>query len=227
MTLTISLSPATLSALSSGGFSLYAFRSVESSNRSGAPLVWQRFARYTATTTVTVGDQVYGYDSTDPITVNGTVRIGSSTGSPVVVSQVLTVDTIGTISVANGGPPDTILFDSTAEQRYTCGLAAPLDSGNQVPYCAFDLYAMSVPVAPLRAVFVMFATSVYDPGTYMATSLAQGLYVDFADADAHSVAFDMTTGWSAGSAAWAKVVAPNTSMQGVLIRVPPHNRPKY
>lgn len=79
---------------------------------------------------------------------------------------------------------------------------------------------MPVEITPIQKVLLMFATDVYQVGTYMVDALGQGLLVDMSGATSQEVSFDYDTGWSAGNATWAKIIDFGTDLASVLIEAP-------
>jgi hypothetical protein len=226
-TLSITMSSATLHALQQSGFHLYAFRPVTSSNKSGVPLVWQRLDTYLQTTPVSfVSEALSAYISTDNIAVDGAITVGAST--PVSLGQIVTVDANGNLTAAGGAPTGDVYIASGANTNFTCGLAAPPAGTIAQPFCAFALYPqVAVTMQPADAIFVMWATSTYDPGVYMQQSLGPGLLVGFGDATARAVTYDINLGWQADSAIWAQPVTSGSNLVAALIFDPGPNHPTY
>ena len=226
-TLTISLSSATLDELQQSGFQLYAFQAVTSSNKSGVPLVWARVDSYLATITLTFdAGALSAYISTDGIAVDSAITVGASTA--VAAGQIVSVAGDGTLTVASGAPSGDIYIASSATTAYTCGLAAALGQSPQQPICAFTLYPqVTVTMQPADAIVVMWATSTYDPGVYMQQSLGPGFFIDFNGATQRAVSYDMSQGWSASGAAWAKTIPSGTNLAAALILDPGHNQPMF
>lgn len=226
-TLTISLSDATLGELQQSDFHLYAFQAVTSSNKSGVPLVWGRVDTYlTAITLAFDPGALAAYISTDSIAVDSAVTLGASTAvSP---GQIVSVAGGGNLTATGGAPAGDIYIASTATTSYTCGLAAIFGQSAQQPFCAFTLYPqVTVTMQPADAIFVMWATSIYDPGVYMQQSLGPGLLVGFNGAPQRAVSYDMNQGWSADGAAWAQTIASGANLATALILDPGHNQPLY
>ena len=78
---------------------------------------------------------------------------------------------------------------------------------------------------PTDAIFVMWATSAYDPGVYMRQSLGPGLFVRFDGASQRAVTYDIAQSWQYGRAAWAQTVAVTADLQRTLILDPGSNHP--
>jgi hypothetical protein len=221
------MSGATLGALQQSGFHLYAFRPVTSSNKSGVPLVWQRLDTYLQTTPLSfVSEALSAYISTDNIAIDGTITVGAS--EAVSLGQIVSVDTNGNLTAADGAPTGDVYIASGANTNFTCGLAAPPAGMLEQPFCAFTLYPqVAVTMQPADAIFVMWATSTYDPAVYMQQSLGPGLLVGFGDATTRAVSYDIKLGWQADSAIWAQPVTPGSNLVATLIFDPGPNHPTY
>jgi hypothetical protein len=223
--LTISVSSGTLSALQQSGFHLYAFRPVTSSNKSGVPLVWGRIDTYLETIPLTfTSEALCAYISTDAVAVDAAITMGASIA--VSVGQVVSVAAGGGLTVASGAPTGDVYIASAASASYTCGLAAALGAASAQPFCAFALFPqVAVTMQPVDAIFVMWATSIFDPAVYMQQSLGPGLLVGFGSAAQRAVSYDIAAGWQAGGASWAQLVASGADLAAALLLDPGHNHP--
>lgn len=221
--LEIHLSNATLEALKSGGYALFALLPVVSSNRSGVPLVWQCRDDYLATIRVEIPEADLGYIATASIAPDRTIAIGSQT--PVACHQRVAVSASGTLSTSTSELPG-IYFDSpSGAPRYSCGLARRGD-GAPAPYCAFTLSpTFTVSLAPSPAILVFFATSRYRPGTYLEASLGAGIYLPTPPGATTIVGYDTADGWQAGAGAKASQVPSGTPLAERLIERPPPDVP--
>ncbi|MFA6117246.1 MAG: hypothetical protein WC729_24825 [Sphingomonas sp.] len=217
--LTITLSSQTLDELKQGGFTLYAFLPVQCSNRTGVPLVWQRIDQYLGRIPVDFPAALSAYASTSTIAPNAAVEPDSV--SAVKPGQLVTFSgSAWTLSTA-GLAPDVVGIVSAAAQSFGCGLAA-----DQVPFCAFTLLAGAlVPITPIKAICLMFATSDYDAGVYMVNALGPTMLVTLADGVERQVAYDVATGWSPTGVDWAMVANAGTSLKDLLLLRPGTNEP--
>ncbi|EPC03677.1 hypothetical protein L861_19275 [Litchfieldella anticariensis FP35 = DSM 16096] len=222
--LEIILSDDTLTKLKSSGYSLYLFLPVMSSNKSGVPLVWECRQDYLGNTKVPIPSQNIGYISTDIIDKNQTISIGSQIS--VACGQTLLVSPAGTLSAQANELPGIYFTSASASPRYSCGLAKQGSKG-AVPYCAFDLYAaLTVACIPINATFAFFATSIYDAGTYLETSLGQGIYLEMPPGGTTAATFDLDDGWHAMTAEQSSTIVPQgTKLVDILIQRPQHNKP--
>jgi hypothetical protein len=95
-----------------------------------------------------------------------------------------------------------------------------------VPFCAFSLFPGSgVVISPADSLFLMWATSTYDPGVYMASSQGAGFLVTFGGVAEREISYDITGGWSAQGAVWAKAVPYGTGLKPLLVAAPGRNKP--
>src|SRR5271170_2795951 len=172
-TLTITMSDDTHRCLKDAGNSLYVFRAVASSNKTGVPLVWARLdpkSHFLKILVAFEADAFCAYVSTDAIAIDHPV--GISTSIAVSPGDIVSTDADGNFTTKTVAPPDYICIASGTTTGYRCGLAAKFDGPAAQPFCAFELYAHGlVTMKPVKAIFVMWATSAYDPGVYMRQSL--------------------------------------------------------
>lgn len=224
-TLTISLSNGTVQALQQSGFRLYVFRVVASSNKSGVPLVWARVDSYIESIVLGFSSTAFAaYVSTDPIAVDAPIVMGAT--APVGAGQVVSVADGGSLAVANGAPTGDVYIASAASARYTCGLGAEPAGMSMQPFCAFTLYPqVAVTMQPADAIFVMWATSDYDPAVYMQLCLGPGLFVAFDGVPERAVSYDIVEGWWPANAEWAEPVETGTDLASILILDPGPNHP--
>jgi len=78
---------------------------------------------------------------------------------------------------------------------------------------------------PVDAIFVMWATSIFDPAVYMQQSLGPGLLVGFGSVAQRAVSYDIAAGWQASGASWAQLVASGADLAAALLLDPGHNHP--
>ena len=226
-TLTITISDDTQRRLKDAGNSLYVFRPVASSNKTGVPLVWARLDPKSYFSKIPVAfetDAFCAYVSSDAVAVDTPVAIGTSIAvSP---GQSVSTDSDANFTTITPAPPNDIYIASGATAGYRCGLAAKFGSRALQPFCAFELYAKGlVTMQPANAIFVMWATSAYDPGVYMQRSLGPGLFVGFDDATQRAVTYDISQSWQWGNTVWARAIALTADLAQTLILDPGPNHP--
>jgi hypothetical protein len=94
------------------------------------------------------------------------------------------------------------------------------------PFCAFTLYPqVAVTMQPADAIFVMWATSEYDPSVYMQRSLGPGLFIAFDGAPERAVSYDIVEGWGPADADWAYAVETDADLTAILVLDPGPNHP--
>jgi hypothetical protein len=219
--ITITMSSDTITQLTSAGSILYAFNSVSSSNETGCPLVWYVYdGQLLSTATISWSDSYQAYISTNPIAPLAVVT--PQTSKPISVSQIMDVDETGNCTVTTTDAiSGTITIQSAESSTLTCGISQPVGNGTSDPVCAFYVsLPMPVEITPIQKVLLMFATDVYQVGTYMVDALGQGLLVDMSGATSQEVSFDYDTGWSAGNTTWAKIIDFGTDLASILIEAP-------
>jgi len=224
-TLTINISSTTLSDLQESGFHLYAFRPVTSSNKSGVPLVWERLDTYLKVVILTFTyEDLWAYISSNGIAIDTQIAMGNHT--EVSRGERVSVGDGGGLTVTTGGvPKGDVYIAGAAGARYTCGLAAAQNKMPAQPFCAFTLSQTAVTMQPADAIFVMWATSNYDPAVYMQQSLGPGLFVKFGDAAQRTVSYDTGKDWQPTDAKWAQSVVSGTDLKTTLILNPRRNQP--
>lgn len=222
-TLTISLSSATVQALSAGNLALYGFTAVsygpvlkaDAGYGGGYPLVWFRAPHCLQNTVVTLSDPAVAFISVTPLSENAIVAMSAS--APAAVGQTVQVAATGLLTTETGGQPGTISLVNQGSTPWTCGLGADAGSG-LAPICAFPLHGNSMDmIGPTAKVLVMFTLDKIPVGSAVSTAYAEGLLIDFQTETARAVGFDIDQGWSWGNRTWATVVAPQTDLGALLI----------
>lgn len=214
--ITIDMSQATVTALLQGGFSLYGFKAVQTTQKGGAPVVWFKSDIYSTSTQVSWTQQYEAYTSSSQIIPNG--QITSSFSTPIDLEQTLQVDQLGgTGSVITGGVPSAISIHNLLKQQYTCGISQ-VQNGAVQPMCAFPLYGGNLDViAPIERVLLMFSTNPVNTGTVIVQAYSSGLLIDLTSAAQRSVTYDINLGWGPTAPAWATQVPANADMVPLLI----------
>ncbi|MDI1328362.1 MAG: hypothetical protein PSV23_16350 [Brevundimonas sp.] len=222
-TLTISLSSATVQALSTGNLALYGFAAVSYGPvltaavgyGGGYPLVWFRIPHCLQSTVVTLSDPAAAFISTTALSGNAVVAMSAS--APADVGQTVQVATTGLLTTEASGQPGVISVVNQGPSPWTCGLSADAGPG-PAPICAFPLHGNSMDmIGPTAKVLVMFAIDKIPVGSAVSTAYAEGLFIDFQTETARAVSFDIDQGWSWGNGTWAAVVPPQTDLGALLI----------
>ncbi|MDQ3125487.1 MAG: hypothetical protein M3Q74_07760 [Pseudomonadota bacterium] len=222
-TLTISLSSATVQALSAGNLALYGFAAVSYGPvltaavgyGGGYPLVWFRTPHCLQNTVVAVSDPDAAFISTTALSENAVVTMSASAAAA--VGQTVQVAATGLLTTQASGQPGVISVVNQGPAPWTCGLAADAGSG-PAPICAFPLHGNNLDmIGPTRKVLVMFAVDKIPVGSVVSTAYAEGLFIDFQTETARAVGFDIDQGWSWDNGTWANVVPPQTDLGALLI----------
>jgi len=202
---TITMSQATVDALTKSGYLLYALKAVASSDKAGVPVVWLRSA-YGLTTNVEWCEQYQAY--TSPQSLSPTTPITAAASYPIAVGQTLEVRTpAGTGAVVGGGVADAIAILDRTTTAFACGPALPCNGAPTSPICAFPLYGNNVQVfGPVLRVLLLFSTTDAPPGLPVRTAWGPGILIDFESADTRQVTFDLNDAWGWDGGAWAKTV---------------------
>lgn len=220
---TVTMTPATVSALVNSGNKLYAFRVVTASDLAGRPVLWASID-FSAQSRITWTDSWTAYTSQTPIEAGRPVTIGFA--DPIDLGQTLKVGAGGIGQVSDDGPPGVISMLSTTTTPYTCGAGCAPDGGKATPFCAFPLYGNNLQtIKPLQTVLLIFASQTISPGTiiddfYTAalTAYSPGYLIDLTTANQRSIQYDLNAGWSCGGCSWAATVPAGHNLVPTLIQ---------
>ncbi|MEZ4471342.1 MAG: hypothetical protein R3F60_11185 [bacterium] len=212
----ISLPQATVDALVTGKYQLYAFKGVQTTVGGGAPVVWFKSSAFSLTTQIVWEEQYQAYTSMSAIIPSG--QINASAAYDADLAQILTVtSTAGTGTVGDGGTPGAISILNNTTSPFTCGISQVV-AGQASPLCAFPLYGNGLDVmAPIEKVLLMFATDSINTGTVIYKAYSQGILIDLTGVTDRDVSFDINKGWSWGGYSWGQGVAPNADLVPLLI----------
>lgn len=216
---TIGMKPETVTALTDGGYHLYAFKAVQAAQGGGKPLVWFQLGpnEFSADTEVHWQVQYEAYTSTSKLIPNGKVR--ASFHTLIELGQTLNVVPGGTGAVVAGGPKQAISIHNTTQTPYTCGISQQSGDGKSNPMCGFPLYGLQLDVmAPIEKVLLMFSTTPVNTGTVIEQAYSPGVFVDLTSANSRRVNYDINKGWSwKDNAAWGRQVPANSNLVPLLI----------
>ncbi len=229
--ITITMDAETVSALLAGGFSLFGFKAVGSSDLAGRPLIWFSRQGYSLQTVVAWGTGLAGYSSSSAIANGQRIDVGALRGLG--LGQIWQIDSTGTGAVLNGGPVLSVSIQSMATQRFTVGVAEEV-GGETRPYCAFPLFPGFLDsFEPRERILLAFATANVPAGTVVEGSLSTlntvharaleksavspGLLVEMDATMGRNVTFDVIDGWQWGNFSWARTVPSNENIVPLLI----------
>jgi hypothetical protein len=221
---TVTMAPATVTALVDSGCSLYVLRAVESADLAGRPLLWMS-AGYSVNTYVTWQDNYDGVTSPDMISAGQRVAAGFSAALD--IGQLLGVQAGGIGYVSSAGQPGALSILNTTSTYFTCGIGAGTGTA-AAPFCAFPLYGNNIQVVvPLQKILLVFASQVIPPGTVIdntyvkaLTSSGPGVLIDLTSASQRALSYDVNGGWTWGGYAWAQMVPADSNLVPLLIERP-------
>ena len=221
---TISMSPDTVTKLVDGGYSMYGFKAIQTTQGGGLPLVWAGTDEFAETTMISWQAQYQAYTSSSEIIQPG-VKVVVDFSADINLGQMLNVAANGTGTVVSGGPATAISIVNTTATPFSCGISEmTVDSYN--PICAFPLYGNNMfDLTPLMKILLIFSTSQMATGTaieniYDANSLASyspGILIDLTIDPQHTVNFDINEGWSWGGYSWAQQIPADSNLVPLLI----------
>lgn len=218
---TISMSSTTVKDLQNGGYSLYGFKAVQSTNGGGAPLVWFKVSAksLSLTTEVAWQEQYQAYVSKSSIIPNGEIKASNDVN--IDLGQEWKVDEAGAGPVVSGSVPTAIEILNTTSSEWPSSGISQMQAGEANPLCAFPLYGNQMDViAPIEKVLFMFATNQVDTGTVIFQAFTQGLMIDLTSDNERGVSYDINQGWSWGGYNWGQSVPPSTNLVPFLIESP-------
>jgi hypothetical protein len=213
--ITIGMSVATVTGLMQSGYSLCAFKAVQSANRAALPVVWSMSQNLANTVVLAWTGQYQAYISTTQTGANDTIVAMSLID--IELGQTANVDKNGVLTVTNQGTERAISIDNGSSQQWTAGIAQPCGGGPS-PFVALPLYGNFLEVmAPVEKILLMFIAGSVSVGTIIRSSRSRGLLVDFTGATSRNLTFDINKGWDWGGASWGTAVSPQTDLSSILI----------
>lgn len=217
----LTLSQATVLALQGGGYNLYGFKAVQSTMKSGAPLVWFSMPATNLLTTNNIGwtEQYQAYISnTLPVAPNTTV-VASATVD-ISLGQQWNVEPGGGDDVTTAGPAIAISINNTTKTPFSCGVSME-QNGVFNPLCAFPLYGGGLDViAPIEKIVLIFSTLPVNTGTVIEQAFSPGIFIDLTADNQRSVAFDINQGWSWDGGSWGQQIPANSTLIPFLVEPP-------
>jgi hypothetical protein len=213
--ITINMSSVTVADLTQSGYSLCAFKAVQSANRAALPVVWQNSRNFAETTTLAWTDDYRAYVSTTQTVADAKITV--MTWVAVNLGQTGNTDQNGNWTVTNDGTPRAISIFNDSTRQWTAGLALQF-GGQPAPFVALPLYGNFLEVmAPVDKVLLMFIAGSASVGAVVQSSHSPGVLVDFTGATSRNVFFDINDGWSWDGAAWGTAVSPQANLSSILI----------
>lgn len=231
----IQMSEDTVNALTDGGYYLYGFKAVQSSNKGGFPLVWFRTQDFGKDTTIQWQENFQAFTTLSQLIPGGTIIATNS--YEVELGDILTVtSTSGTGEVTTGGSAGTIEIANGEHitKQFTCGISqqsvlqesvlSQEQNDTTTPLCAFPLHgsgSLDV-IAPIEKVLLIFSTLPEHKGAVIEQAFSPGLLLDLTGAiRTRDVQYDINEGWSPTNQPWATSISTNTDLVQLLIDVSP------
>jgi hypothetical protein len=217
----ISMSPATVSQLQQGAFSLYAFKAAKTSNGGASPVIWFKTDSFMQTTKVKWTEQYQAYVSRDTIIPNGQIQASSSID--IDLDQTATVDGDGNLTVTESGTALAIsVLNGTATPWPASGISQ-MANGVANPMIALPLHGQMLEViVPIEKVLLLFATVTFDTGTVIYQTYSPGVLVDLTTAEGpnptRAVHYDIDKQWDWGNQSWARAIPPQEDLVPLLIQ---------
>jgi hypothetical protein len=213
----IKMSPQTVEALSAGGYTLYAFKAMQTALAGAAPLVWHRTQSFTTTTTLAWQETYQAFISHTPIDP-GQV-IAQHAVLDVRLGRAISIANDGALSVSGGGTGGGVDIFNYAIQPWDVGLSQVV-GGALGPMFVLPVYPEQMQtVEPIERVLLMITGQPMEPGEVVKQAVAPGLFIDFTGGEAQqTVAFDINQGWTWGGGTWAQVVNPGADIQALLVQ---------
>lgn len=205
----------TVEALSTGNYSLYGFKAVQTNAGGGSPLVWFKSNDYGKDTGVSWKIQYEAYTSRSAIIPNG--RITGLNSYSADLGQRLEVDTPQGTGYVKNGTAGNISVENLTSTPMTCGISEVVE-GKAEPLCAFPLYGNGLDaMVPIQKVMFTFSTKTVNTGTVIEKAYSQSILIDLTSATHREVAFDINDGWFWGGYNWASAIRPSTNVVPILI----------
>ena len=211
----IMMSADTITALKNSGFSLFAFKAVQTSNTGAAPTVWFQSDSFLQTTQVKWSEQYQAYVSDSQIIAGGVIEANSAID--IGLGQTADADKNGNLTVAEQGTASAISIANQSTVQWTAGISEVVN-GVANPMCALPLYGgMLDVIAPIEKVLLMFASATVDTGTVIYKSYSAGVLVDLTAVQNRTLTFDINNGWNWGGAGWGTAVPAQADLVPMLI----------
>ncbi|HST52101.1 MAG TPA: hypothetical protein VLJ61_08830 [Pyrinomonadaceae bacterium] len=217
----ITMSLATVQALTNGGYSLYGFKAVASSGqKAGAPLVWFSLPGQDLLTTTSVRwEEDYQAYISNTLSLNPLTQIVASADVDISLGQQWDVQEGGGTDVVDGLPLAISILNTT-DTPYTCGISQ-LQQGVYNPLCGFPLYGGGLDVmVPIEKVVLTFSTLQVNTGTVIEQAYTSSIFIDLTSENTRNVNFDINQQWSWGGGSWAQQIPAGTSFNPFLIEPP-------
>ena len=212
----IMMSPQTVEGLMAGGYSLYAFKAMQTNLVGPSPLVWYRTQSLTTTTTVAWQETYQAFISQSPINPGG--MIAQQATLDLHLGLAIAIANDGGLSIQSGGTAGGVDIFNYAVEPWHVGLSQTVGQGLG-PMFVLPVYSEQMQtVTPVDRVLLLITQENMEPGEVMDQAGGPGLFIDFTGGEAQqTVEFDIEQGWSWGGAS-AQPVAPGADIQALLVK---------
>ncbi len=219
---TIEMDSETLEKLDQGGFQLYGFKGVKTSQGGGQLPVWFSSNNFAKEMTVTWKEEYGSYITSSDIQPGVTIVAESQVDMN--LGELATVSGYGDMSVSTDGVSDAISLvtqqDDTKE--WTCGMSQSVN-GEMTPLCAFPLYGsgnMDVFI-PIERILLFFGTGPVNTGNLIYYSLGPSIKVEYSGETSASASYNINSGWDVGTATNMSTYPAESDIAGLLIENEP------
>ena len=213
----IKMSPQTIEALSAGGYTLYAFKAMQTALVGASPLVWYRTQSFATTTTLAWQETYQAFISHTPI--NPGQVIAPHAVLDLRLGLAISIANDGTLSISGGGTGGGVDIFNYAVEPWDVGFNQAIN-GENGPMFVLPVYAEQMQtVEPIERVLLMITGQSMEPGEVVKQAVAPGLFIDFTGGEAQqTVEFDINQGWTWGGGTWAQAVNPGADIQALLVQ---------
>jgi len=191
----ISMSADTVEELQKSGYSLFAFRAVETSREDGMPVVWFSTGNYAENTQVNWMETYEAYASNSKVEEG--VQVTASCHRLIDLGQKM--DVTKPIQCQNpvAGIKEVISVANTTDAKIpSVGISEKDNLGKFAPLCAFSLLGLNlIMIKPITKVFLMFGTNTMVTKTVIAKSIGPGIIIDLTEKQERYVSYDANKGW--------------------------------
>jgi hypothetical protein len=214
----ITMSPQTVEVLQASGYTLYAFKGMQTNLVGASPLVWYSTQNLATTTTVAWQETYQAFISQSPINPGGMITAQATLD--VHLGLAVAIANGGGFSINGGGTAGGIDIFNFAVEPWNVGLSQEV-GGGLGPMFAVPVYSEQMKtVTPVERVLLLIAQEMMEPGEVMDQAGGPGLFLDLTGGEAQlTVEYDVNQGWSWGSRTPAQAVNPGADIQTLLVQV--------
>lgn len=222
--ITVNIASADLDILKKDGYSLYAFKSVETSG-SGGVTVWYTLDSndLLSKNEVSWTDDYEAFNSISNIENNVQIIAGNSLSAQ--LGNLISISTNGNLSKSTDGFQGSISYINNASKMYTVGYIQNVKESNNIT-CAFNILGGNASriIVPVNKVALIFSPASIELGTVINKAMSSGILIDLegAENNMRDVTFKTSDGWTSNTQTWASNFISFTDLRTLLIQ-PPKN----